>query len=71
MSLAAQPKVLPTQSIPMEHAFRKALPRALWRTLRADGFNGSGNTLRRVALPLVHVFNIQGDRHGGGNSGCA
>ncbi len=50
----------------MEHAFRTALQRALWRSLRANGFAGSGNTLRRVTLPVVHVFNIQGDRYGGG-----
>jgi hypothetical protein len=32
----------------------------LYPILREDGFRGSGSTLRRVADPLIHVFNIQG-----------
>ena len=40
--------------------FQKALARHLHPVLRRDGFKGSGATLRRVAAPLVHVFNLQG-----------
>ncbi len=40
--------------------FQKALARHLHPVLRREGFKGSGATLRRVAVPLVHVFNLQG-----------
>src|SRR5262245_59375256 len=49
----------------MEHAFRRNLQKSLWRALRAEGFSGSGNTLRRLDLPIIHVFNIQGSPPGG------
>lgn len=41
-------------------AFMKALRTQLYPILRADGFRGSGSTLRRVDDPVVHVFNVQG-----------
>jgi len=42
-----------------EHPFRKFLAKELFPVLRAEGFKGSGTTLRRTAKPLIHVFNIQ------------
>jgi len=47
----------------LEH-FRKLLAKHLLPVLRAEGFRGSGATLRRVAAPLVHVFNVQGSSGG-------
>ena len=40
--------------------FMKTLSARLYPMLRAHGFRGSGNTLRRVDDPVVHVFNVQG-----------
>ncbi len=45
-------------------AFTKLLSRHLYPVLRADGFRGSGATLRRISGPLVHVFNVQGSSTG-------
>ena len=45
-------------------AFKKGLARHLHPVLRGEGFKGSGATLRRVAGPLVHVFNVQGSQGG-------
>jgi hypothetical protein len=45
-------------------AFKKGLARHLYPVLRGEGFKGSGATLRRVAGPLVHVFNMQGNQGG-------
>jgi hypothetical protein len=42
-----------------EHPFRKKLSKELFSVLRAEGFKGSGATLRRNSKPLIHVFNIQ------------
>jgi hypothetical protein len=44
--------------------FLKLLSKHLYPTLRDEGFKGSGSTLRRIAGPLVHVFNVQGSRSG-------
>lgn len=40
--------------------FMKALGARLYPILRANGFKGSGATLRRIKEPIVHVFNVQG-----------
>jgi Domain of unknown function (DUF4304) len=32
--------------------------------LRAEGFRGSGSTLRRIDEPVIHVFNVQGSSSG-------
>jgi hypothetical protein len=48
----------------MTHAFPKALQQRLWPVLRAEGFVGSGTTLRRFRGTVVHVFNIQGSSTG-------
>ena len=40
--------------------FLKLVASKLYPVLRADGFRGSGTTLRRVAGPVIHVVNIQG-----------
>ena len=40
-------------------AFIKALSKRLYPILRAEGFKGSGNTLRRINDPVVRVFNVQ------------
>jgi hypothetical protein len=48
-------------------AFRQALTRHLYPVLRDEGFKGSGATLRRIAGPVVHVFNVQGS---GGGARC-
>lgn len=42
-----------------ELPFRKELSKELLQALRAEGFTGSGTTLRRITKPLIHVFNIQ------------
>lgn len=41
-------------------AFLKLLTRHLYPVLKAEGFEGSGQTLRRIRGPIVHVFNVQG-----------
>jgi hypothetical protein len=41
------------------HAFLTQLRTALWQRVRTGGFAGSGATLRRVALPVIHVVNLQ------------
>ncbi|WP_163841275.1 DUF4304 domain-containing protein [Pseudoxanthomonas sacheonensis] len=44
----------------MEHkAFLSRLTKRIYPILRADGFKGSGSTLRRINGPVIHVFNIQ------------
>ena len=40
-------------------SFPGYLQAALWARARQDGFVGSGTTLRRIALPIVHVLNLQ------------
>ncbi len=40
-------------------AFLKLLTKRLFPVLKAEGFEGSGQTLRRIRGPVVHVFNIQ------------
>jgi hypothetical protein len=40
--------------------FLKLLTRKLFPVLKAEGFEGSGQTLRRIDGPLIHVFNVQG-----------
>lgn len=44
--------------------FFKLLAQRLYPVLRAEGFKGSGQTLRRLDGPLIHVFNVQGARGG-------
>jgi hypothetical protein len=44
--------------------FLAALSKRLYPTLRAEGFRGSGATLRRIGEPMVHVFNVQGSTTG-------
>ncbi len=41
-------------------AFLRLLSRQLFPQLRADGFAGSGSTLRRSIGPVLQVFNVQG-----------
>jgi Domain of unknown function (DUF4304) len=45
-------------------AFLSLVARQFFPQLRAEGFVGSGATLRRINGPVLHVFNIQGS--GGG-----
>ncbi|WP_454674505.1 DUF4304 domain-containing protein [Achromobacter pestifer] len=40
-------------------AFLKLLTKKLYPVLHAEGFEGSGQTLRRIQGPIVHVFNVQ------------
>jgi hypothetical protein len=40
--------------------FTKLLAARLYPLLRAEGFRGSGTTLRRLSPQTVHVFNVQG-----------
>ncbi len=41
-------------------SFNKLLSTRFYPLLRAEGFRGSGTTLRRINLPVVQVFNVQG-----------
>jgi len=41
-------------------SFLRVLSERFYPALRAEGFGGSGTTLRRVQPPIVHVVNIQG-----------
>ncbi|CAB3861242.1 DUF4304 domain-containing protein [Achromobacter deleyi] len=41
-------------------AFLKLLTQHLIPVLKAEGFEGTGQTLRRIRGPIIHVFNIQG-----------
>jgi hypothetical protein len=45
-------------------AFFAALRNRLFPVLRAQGFRGSGTTLRRISEPVVHVVNVQGSSTG-------
>lgn len=45
--------------------FLKLLSEQLYPILRAEGFVGTGSTLRRINGPVIHVFNVQGARSGG------
>jgi hypothetical protein len=45
--------------------FMDALRQRFYPRLRAEGFKGSGQNLRRVVGPVIQVINIQGSRHGG------
>lgn len=40
--------------------FLKLLTHKLYPVLKAEGFQGSGQTLRRIDGPLIQVFNVQG-----------
>ena len=40
--------------------FLELLTRELYPSLHAEGFRGSGSTLRRINDPVIHVFNVQG-----------
>lgn len=40
--------------------FLKLLTQHLFPVLKAEGFQGSGQTLRRIDGPVIHVFNVQG-----------
>lgn len=40
--------------------FLKLLSQKLYPVLKAEGFQGSGQTLRRIDGPVIHVFNVQG-----------
>lgn len=40
--------------------FLKLLTHRLFPVLKAEGFQGSGQTLRRIDGPVIHVFNVQG-----------
>ncbi len=40
--------------------FLKLLGQKLFPVLRAQGFQGSGQTLRRIDGPVIHLFNVQG-----------
>jgi hypothetical protein len=41
-------------------SFISLLSKQFYPVLRAEGFRGSGTTLRRMNGPEVHVFNVQG-----------
>jgi len=40
--------------------FLKLLAQKLHPVLKAEGFEGTGQTLRRIDGPMIHVFNVQG-----------
>ena len=44
--------------------FTSLLSKRLYPLLRAEGFRGTGATLRRVSEPVVEVFNVQGSSGG-------
>lgn len=44
--------------------FTSLLSKRLYPLLRAEGFRGSGTTLRRVNEPVVEVFNVQASSGG-------
>ena len=44
--------------------FTSLLSKRLYPLLRAEGFRGSGTTLRRVSEPVVEVFNVQASSGG-------
>lgn len=46
------------------NAFLKLLTQRLYPVLQAEGFVGSGQTLRRIDGPVIHVFNVQGSAKG-------
>ena len=46
--------------------FQKILSKHFYPTLRAQGFRGSGATLRRIDGDLLHLFNFQGSSGGEG-----
>jgi hypothetical protein len=45
-------------------SFLKRLAKQLYPVLRAEGFRGSGTTLRRIEGPIIHIFNVQGSSSG-------
>jgi Domain of unknown function (DUF4304) len=45
-------------------SFLRLVSQRLYPALRATGFRGSGTTLRRIDVPVVHVFNVQGGSAG-------
>ena len=40
--------------------FLRLLEKKLFPVLEAEGFQGAGQTLRRIDGPVIHVFNVQG-----------
>jgi hypothetical protein len=54
------PSTRPTKPMTARAAFLKLLTRKLHPVLMAEGFEGSGQTLRRIEGPVIHVFNVQG-----------
>jgi hypothetical protein len=46
-----------------DYYFREVCAK-LYPILRAEGFRGSGATLRRIQLPVIHVFNFQASSGG-------
>jgi hypothetical protein len=40
--------------------FLRLLEKKLFPVLKAEGFEGTGQTLRRIDGPVIHVFNVQG-----------
>jgi len=44
--------------------FLTLLAKELYPVLHAEGFQGSGTTLRRIREPVIHVFNVQGSSNG-------
>ena len=44
--------------------FSSLLAKRLYPRLRAQGYRGSGTTLRRIAEPVVEVFNVQASSGG-------
>jgi|GEM_PF-301097 len=61
--LLAFPKRAFTQMVDRK-TFLSLLSRQLYPVLRAEGFKGSGTTLRRLDGPVIHVFNVQGSSSG-------
>jgi len=50
----------------MRRACLNEVRKRFFPLLRAEGFTGSGSTVRRVTAPLIHVVNIQGCHDGEG-----
>lgn len=44
--------------------FLGSLSTRFYPILRAEGFRGSGSTLRRIDSPVIHIFNFQGSSGG-------
>lgn len=50
--------------------FLRLLEKKLFPVLKAEGFEGTGQTLRRIDGPVIHVFNVQGASGARGGGAC-